>query len=195
MTIFMPSICLDAKQINTINQLKPRFLEAQNATSVDWRALVGIWYRESFSVAPVASPGGQMQFDPALTEEEMQKLLETFSTLSPQDITRVVEQGQNDFPSALVLAACFLKFKTKTPKAGLIMATEDVLHALWCYNGKVGQKPEDSAYVYNGFDKDHFEMTLKGSLPSKNGKRKNIDIKDKRPGAFTVYTQLRCIGA
>lgn len=45
----------------------------------------------------------------------------------------------------------------------------------------------------NGLDEAHKDMVLRGTVPDGKGGRKRIEIVDKRPGAFTVYKQLKAL--
>lgn len=188
--MFTPSITLDKKQIEYINSFKHIFRNVQDKTGVPWQAVAAIWTRESFSVAPPRTPGGPFQFDPPLDIEVIGKLLHRFSTLTAEEIAKLAKKGINDFETAAFCCACWLRLNTKnvlTPKS----SDEDIKDALYGYNGRAYGSSDDSPYVMNGYDATHKDMHLHGSIPDGHGGRKWVNIEDHRPGAFTVYCQLK----
>lgn len=188
--MFQPSISLHKDQIEYLKSFKHVFMQAQDPTDVPWQLLAGIWTRESFSVAPPKTPGGPMQFDPPLSQGSITHLLQSHSKLTIPQMEIYAKKGVNDFATAVLCAACFLKEKMH---GGPIETDMEVMRAAWLYNGIVGADPTHSPYVYNGFDKQHDGMRLVGTIPDGHGGRKKIDIVDHRPGAFTVYTQLKTL--
>jgi hypothetical protein len=185
--MFAPSIKLDKNQLYYIYQFKHVFNKASGLTNVPWQLLAGIWTRESFSVASPKTPGGPMQFDPPLSFSQITSLLHKYTNLTTIDIEKYARKGANDFPIAVICAACFLLEKMNGKP---IRTDADIMTAAWRYNGAVGHNPTNSPYVYNGFDAEHNGMRLIGTIPDGHGGRKKVDIVDHRPGAFTVYTQL-----
>jgi hypothetical protein len=178
---------LNAEHMQYLISVKHVFVNAQTITGVPWQALAGIWYRESFSVSSPHTPGGPMQFDPPLTETQIMRLLLHYTKLDGPVVKAFAMKGSNDFATAVLCAACFLKYKMN----GENMTNDNqVMEAMWRYNGIVGNKPEDSSYVYNGFDEAHTAMSFQGTEPGPNNTRHPIHIIDHRPGAYTVYTQL-----
>lgn len=168
----------------------PVLKRIQAITGVPWQAMAGIWYRESFSVTPPKTPGGPWQFDPVPPRSALNTLLERFATLSYAERMAILDKGVNDFFAGGVLAACFLKTKTRYP----ISPNCDpafIKDALYGYNGRKYGSADRSPYVMNGYDEAHFEMNLRGTIPDGKGGRKWVDIIDRRPGAFTVYRQLK----
>lgn len=183
--MFAPTMKLSKDQIEYIKGVKHIFTKVQDLTGVPWQLLAGIWTRESFSVAPPKTPGGPMQFDPPLSQSEITHLLEVYSITN--QVAEYAKKGGNDFETAVLSAACFLKEKMN----GCSIKTDsEVMMAAWRYNGVVGHDPTHSPYVYNGFDNLHNGMRLVGTIPDGHGGRKKIDRVDHSPGAFTVYKQL-----
>jgi hypothetical protein len=189
--MFEPSIKLTKDQLQFLIGFKHVFTHVQDLTGVPWQLLAGIWTRESFSVASPRTPGGPMQFDPLLSQSEIVSLLARFAKLKMTDITWYAKKGVDDFDTAVLCTACFLLEKMGRP----IMSNDDIMVAAWKYNGVVGKDPTQSPYVYNGYDAGHNGMHLVGTIPDGKGGRKNINIIDHRPGAFTVYTQLVTLNA
>lgn len=188
------SLKLTKDQISKILDNVFVFKMAQRLTGVPWEAVAALWMRESFSVAPPDRVGGQFQFDPPLQRNQMKQLLDRF--VLPGSCTQevkdaIVKCGQSHFQSAAVLAACFLRHKAAhvlTPDAD----DEAIKDAFYGYNGRKYGSVDKSPYVMNGFDAEHMNMRLRGTVPDKRdpSKRVWVDIIDKRPGAFTVYKQL-----
>jgi hypothetical protein len=183
-----------AKVVNA----KPTLEKAANITSVPWQMLAAVWYRESFSVEPPVTPGGPFQFDPEPTKNVGEALLKDFTKLDASEIDFYLKKGVNVFPIAAVFCGCWLRHQCKydlvaelkEPDPGKSIA---IMDAFYGYNGRAwGQHPQSSPYVYNEFDEMHHGMIMRGSIPDRyaaNG-RQWITIIDRRPGAFTVYTQL-----
>lgn len=183
----MVSLKLSEAQLQYLLSVQHIFTNAETITGVPWQALAGIWYRESFSVSSPHTPGGPMQFDPPLTDTQIMRLLLHYTSLDGPTVKAFAKKGSNDFPTAVLCAACFLKYKMNNENMN---NANQIMEAMWRYNGVIGNKPEDSAYVYNGFDEEHKAMSFQGTEPGPNGTRIPIHILDHRPGAFTVYTQL-----
>lgn len=188
--MYVPAIPLTKHQVEYILTLKHKFQEVEAAIGVPWQAVAAIWTRESFSVAPPKTPGGPFQFDPPLNQHQIRGLLKTFSQLSADKIEEFTKKGTNDFETAAYCCACWLRLKCKpvlTPKS----PDADIKDAMYGYNGRAYGSVDNSPYVMNGYDKAHKEMRLIGTIPDGKGGRKKINIVDKRPGAFTVYKQLK----
>ncbi|NJL71184.1 MAG: hypothetical protein HC888_05980 [Candidatus Competibacteraceae bacterium] len=66
---------LTKEQLKKIADNRHVFDSAQAHTGVPWQAVAAIWTRESFSVAPPKRPGGQFQFDPVPTKQQLTSLL------------------------------------------------------------------------------------------------------------------------
>lgn len=189
----MTQLKLTPSQINKIKTVKPILLKAQQLTGVPWQAIAAVWYRESFSIAPPKTPGGPFQFDPIPAVAIIEGLLRTFVPLFPALLVEYAESMVvNDFEKAAVLAACWLRYKSKYPLAK-DHSDRALKDAFYGYNGRAwGPHPESSPYVYNNFDSKHMNMVIRGSIPDPKSKtgRRFISTIDKRPGAFTVYRQL-----
>ncbi|WP_303674760.1 hypothetical protein [Vampirovibrio chlorellavorus] len=183
---------LSESQIERIRQVKHVFEKVERLTGVPWQAVAAVWYRESFSVTPPKTPGGPFQFDPVLQPETICNLLKFFTRLSSAEIEQYASKGINDFETGALCAACWLRLKTKpviTPEA----SDEVIKDALYGYNGRAYGGADKSPYVMNGFDQTHRDMVLRGTIPDGRGGRKWVEIVDKRPGAFTVYKQLKSL--
>lgn len=183
---------LSEAQIERIRQVKHIFEKVERLTGVPWQAVAAVWYRESFSVTPPKTPGGPFQFDPVLQPETIRNLLKFFTRLSSAEIEQYASKGINDFETSALCAACWLRLKTKpviTPEA----SDEVIKDAFYGYNGRAYGSVDKSPYVMNGLDTAHKDMVLRGTLPDGKGGRKRVAFIDKRPGAFTVYKQLRSL--
>lgn len=177
---------LTPQQIEKIISVKTILQQAENLIGVPWQAIAAIWYRESFSIAPPATPGGSFQFDPFPAPKVITALLSEYclGNIEPSEFN-----PYETFKHAVILAACWLrhqcKFNLKEDHSDA--ALKD---AFYGYNGRAwGPYPESSPYVYNNFDLQHTNMPIRGSIPTATG-RKFISTIDRRPGAFTVYRQL-----
>lgn len=185
---------LSKKDLKKIASLKSVFLMAEELTGVPWQAVAAVWYRESFSVTLPKTPGGQFQFDPIPERAVILALFDRFApgyVHFPQLVNWVkYSQATNVFDSGAVLAACWLRSKSKF-NISVNHSDDAIKDAFYGYNGKAwGPHPESSPYVYNEFDAMHHGMTIRGSIPDGHGGRKFISTIDQRPGAFTVYKQL-----
>lgn len=188
---YKPSIPLTKQQLDYIFDFKHVFLKVQDATGVPWEAVAGIWTRESFSVASPRTPGGPFQFDPPLDFEAIAKLLHQYTNLDAATITAMSKKGINDFETAAYCCACWLRKNCK-PVLKPASPDADIRDAIYGYNGRSYGSVFNSPYVMNGFDEQHKDMHLRGTIPIPGSdRRKQIDIIDKRPGAFTVYKMLR----
>lgn len=190
--MFQPAIRLTDRQIDRIRQVKHVFEKAQTLTGVPWQAIAAVWYRESFSVTPPKTPGGPFQFDPVLNPVTQRMLLKRFTQLSDAEIEHYVNKGCNDFEAGAIYAACWLRLKTK-PVITSDVSDDLIKDAFYGYNGRAYGSADRSPYVMNGFDSKHKEMVLRGTIPDGKGGRKLVEIVDKRPGAFTVYKQLKSL--
>ncbi|MBY0451238.1 MAG: hypothetical protein K2X01_11500 [Cyanobacteria bacterium] len=190
--MFQPVLGLTERQIDRIRQVKHVFEKAEKITGVPWEAIAAIWYRESFSITPPKTPGGPFQFDPIPDKPTLLALLLRFTNLKGKDIDQYIQKGVNDFEAGALFAACWLRLKVKpiiTPDA----ADEVIKDAFCGYNGRAYGSADRSPYVMNGFDQERFNMVLRGTIPDGRGGRKRVEIVDKRPGAFTVYKQLKSL--
>lgn len=169
----------------------------ESVTGVDWKILAAIWYREnSLSLTPPTRVGGVWQFDPPLTLKKQKDLLNKFTNLSETE-KNIIIQNSSLFKNGAILAACFLRNKTKyvldvREKGDL---PDDVVgDTFYTYNGKAyGSGWKNSPYVFNNGDEKHMGMLVKGTLPDTNNpsKRIRIEKQDLRPGAFIIYKQLQ----
>ena len=181
---------LNHGQIQRVKQVRPLLEKIEEVTGVPWQAMLGIWYRESFSQAPPKTPGGPWQFDPIPSRGTQKGLLDRFTQLSDSQKHEILEKGVNDFYSGGVLAACFLRTKTR-PVIHPGVADQVIKDAIYGYNGRAYGSADRSPYVMNGYDAQHFPMRLVGTIPDGRGGRISIDKTDQRPGAFTIYRQLK----
>lgn len=181
---------LTSTQLEKIKKQKPIFENVEKHTGVPWEAVAAVWTRESFSVAPPHRPGGQFQFDPVPPKNKLKTMLRRFSDLPESEIIATVAKGVNDFAAAALFCACFMRMKIApviTPDA----SDEVIKEAFWAYNGRAYGGADKSPYVMNGFDSEHMNMIIRGTLPNPHGSgRIKVETVDKRPGAFTVYQQL-----
>jgi len=186
----MPLKGLSDFQIKRIQGVYPILKRIQGYTQVPWQVLAAIWYRESFSVTPPKTPGGPWQFDPVPPLSKLTYYLNKYTTLSPDQKKQYTVKGINDFEAGGVFAACHLQSKVGG-RLSLDAPDELVKDALWGYNGRAYGSADKSPYVMNGFDEAHYPMRLRGTIPDGRGGRKRVDIEDRRPGAFTIYKQLK----
>jgi hypothetical protein len=190
--MFKPFRGLPQACIEHVQDVYPTLRKIQEVTGVPWQAMAAIWYRESFSVAPPKTPGGPFQFDPIPSHGTLQGLLDRFTQLSREEKATLLQAGVNDFYAGGVLAACFLRVKTRNPIFPGC-PDETIQDALYGYNGRKYGSADHSTYVMNGFDQAHYPMNLRGSIPDGKGGRKWVEDKDLRPGAYTVYLQLKVL--
>lgn len=181
---------LNQKQLERIKAVLPALKYAEKATGVPWEAVAAVWTRESFSVAPPKTPGGQMQFDPEPSKKSLMTLLNTYTNLPTSEKEDLVKRGVYDFKAALIFAACWLRHKCK-PVINRHSSDHDIQDAFWGYNGRAYGSADKSPYVMNGYDAEHMDMRVIGSVPDGKGGRKRINNVDGNPGAFVVYKQLR----
>lgn len=186
----MTQLKLLEAQIEHIRHVKPVFENAERLTGVPWEAVAAVWYRESFSVTPPKTPGGPFQFDPVLSSATIRQLLRRFTKLPTQAIEQYATKGVNDFETGALCAACWLRLKVK-PVITPDVSDSVIQEAFYGYNGRAYGSAENSPYVMNGLDEQHLNMRLRGSIPDGKGGRIHISKIDKRPGAFTVYRQLK----
>jgi hypothetical protein len=183
---------LSDAQVERIRQVKHVFDKVETLTGVPWQAVAAVWYRESFSVTPPKTPGGPFQFDPVLEPVTIRNLLKFFTKLSELEIQQYVRKGVNDFETGALCAACWLRLKTR-PVITPNVSDEVIKDAFYGYNGRAYGSADQSPYVMNGFDEKYLNMVLRGTIPDGQGGRKRVELVDKRPGAFTVYKQLKSI--
>ncbi len=179
-------------EILKVKSVYKRLRAIQDLTGVPWQALAGIWFRESLSVSPPATPGGPWQFDPVPSQGTLRGLLSRFTKLSDIEKDKLVHLGVNDFYAGGVFAACFLR--TKTGPVITPSSPESVIKdAIYGYNGRKYGDVDNSPYVVNGLDEAHYPMRLRGTIPDGHGGRTWVATDDTRPGAFTVYKQLKAL--
>jgi len=183
---------LTPSQIRKVQKAYPILKKIQQLTNVPWQAMAAIWYRESFSVSPPKTPGGPWQFDPPPPDQTLYKYLYQFTKTTPEEKEAIIKKGINDFYAGGVLAACHLQKKVD---GNLTLTSPDdlVKQAIYRYNGAAYGSADKSPYVMNNYDREHMDMRLRGTIPDGHGGRKWIDIVDQRPGAFTIYKQLKRI--
>jgi hypothetical protein len=182
-------IVLAKSELDRICKYKSVFQKAEKYTGVPWQAIAAIWWRESGSVTPPKTPGGPLQFDPAPRPSALKALLDKFTTLSEDEKMTLISAGVNDFQAAAVFCACWLRMKV-TGKIAPDAPDDLIKDAFYGYNGRAYGSVEKSPYVMNGFDNDG--LMIKGSVPDGKGGRKQITPhRDKRPGTFVVYKQLK----
>jgi hypothetical protein len=181
---------LNDTQIKKIQSVYLTLRKIQDITGVPWQAMAGIWFRESFSVAPPKEAGGPWQFDPIPATNYQRWLLDRFTKLSEVEKDLIINKGVNDFFAGGVLAACF--FRTKTVPVVSIHSPDEVIKdAIWGYNGKAYGSADNSPYVMNGWDESKWLMEIRGTINGKSIKRPDGTWpKDARPGAFVIYKQL-----
>ena len=186
---------LNAEQLKSFVRVKPILMRAQELTGVPWQAIAAVWYRESFSVTSPATPGGPFQFDPEPPASVLRALLITFCpSLTSAEREGLIAQGVNKFSSAAIFAACWLRRKSG-PNLAKDHSDAAMADAFYGYNGRAfGPNPLNSNYVANELDLSHDDMLIRGSIPDGKGGRRYIRTIDKRPGALTVYKQLKEAG-
>lgn len=188
--MWKPLLGLNEAQIKRVQGVYPTLKQIQGATHVPWQMLAGVWYRESFSVTPPKTPGGPWQFDPIPEEATLKSWLFKYTNLTVEEQEAYLHLGVSDFAHGGMFAACLLQAKVK---GKLLTNSRDdlVKDALWGYNGRAYGSADKSPYVMCGYDAAHYPMRLRGTIPDGKGGRKKIDIEDRRPGAFTIYKQLK----
>lgn len=159
-----------------------RVAEQQN---IPWEVLASIHYREhsnnptnpsngqgpyqleSLHGAIVANGGSTMVAGRRITLNDIQQFI------SATEVT------------AFVLEKVYLRSSlTSTP------SDETVKKAFLYYNAgpASSMQPDDSSYVMNNFDQEHYHMRIRGTV---DHGRVRVDGVDTRDGAFTVYYLLR----
>jgi hypothetical protein len=189
---FKPFKGLLGHEIEKIRSAYPMLRNIQGTTGVPWQAMAAIWRRESFSMAAPKTPGGPWQFDPIPSMGTLRGLLSRFTQLSDGEKDRLLALGVNDFYAGGILAACFLRNKTG-PVISPECADEVIKDAFYGYNGRKYGSADRSPYVMNGFDKAHYPMRLRGTIPDGKGERIWVDREEKNPGAYTIYKQLKAL--
>ena len=189
---FVPLKGLSEVEIRQVQREYPTLRRLQEITAVPWQAMAAIWYRESFSVTPPATPGGPWQFDPEPSLGLQRGLLKRFTMLTSGELEAILAKGVNDFFAGGVLAACFLRTKTG-PVLHPQVADEIIQDAMYGYNGRAYGSADRSPYVMNGYDADHYGMKLVGTIPDGQGGRRSVSTRDRRPGAYTIYRQLKTL--
>lgn len=190
--MFKPYKGLTQEQIDKIRAVYGTLKKIETVTQTPWQAIAGIWFRESFSVKPPKRPGGPFQFDPIPSSGALRGLLDRFTDLPIHEKERLVSYGVNDFYAGGVFAACFFRMKTK-PMVFPGCPDETIKDAMWGYNGraKYHGSADGSPYVMNGYDEDHYPLRIIGTVPDGHGGREHVNRPDEKPGAFTVYKQLK----
>jgi len=185
--MFIPFRGLSPAEVKLVQANYPIYKQIQDITHVPWQALAGVHFRETNLAKTTKVKGGPWQFDPPPTNQTLLDLMGKYTTLTSEQKNNIVKNTINDLFSGGIIAGCWLQNKSN---GRLTLAASDnlVMDALWGYNGRVQRNAEDSSYVYNGFDEAHFPMEVIGTI---NG----IPVKsrDTRPGAYTVYCQLKSL--
>ena len=185
-----PVLGLSQERVAKIKSVYPVLRAAEQATNVPWQAIASIWMRESGSIAPPRHrQGGQMQFDPPLTDARMRDLLTRYSVLDFEKREQVIQSGQESLPSAFILAGCFLQHKAGgkiRPDSPEVLLKE----AFYSYNGRKYGGADRSPYVMNGYDEAHRDMRVRGTVLDRAGNKIWVDNVDKNPGALVMYRQL-----
>lgn len=163
----------------------PILKRVEERTGVPWQMLAAIWLRESSCQKNLTTLGGPFQFDPVPNYNQLRDLLKDYSKVPLSDVEALVYRGVNDFEAAATFAACFIKKKMYPEAIYPGMSDEVAKEALWCYNGKAYGSADRSPYVMNGYDADHRDMKVRGTI---NGKW--VESVDTNPGAFVVYSLL-----
>lgn len=188
---------LTDSQIQTIKKNKSVYVNAEHLTGVPWQAVAAVHFREhSLGTSNPERVGGPFQFDPPLTEIQMRSLLKRFTNIGKKEtIEEYVRKGINTFETAAVFAACWLRHKS-VPVITPTASDESIKDAFWGYNGKAYGSADKSPYVMNMYDSAHMNMVLRGTVPDKKNpsKRVKVETVDKRPGAFTIYKELKRLG-
>src|ERR1700733_8267088 len=190
----IPKSQLCSSELHRISMERSVFLQSETLVLVPWRALAAIWYRESFALNGIATPGGPFQFDPRPTADQLKEMLHRYAkNLTATQIDGFVSEGIDQFSSACLFAACHLRDVARYDLA-VDQSDEAIKDAFYGYNGRgYGPSPDDSPYVMNNFDSAHLNMRIIGKEPDGHGGRIRVDTIDLRPGAFTVYKQLSLI--
>jgi len=177
---------LSNKEVQRAFGLKPVYFKAQSLTGVPWQLLAAIHYRERSQSTTASNP---YQFDKVLTDTSSTRrrfLYSKYSTLTQTQTNEYIAAGINSFEAATVLAACFVKDKRANLHYPSDFTDETIKLLLWAYNGRAYGGPDRSPYVMNGYDENHRDMIIQGTV---DGKPIPPTI-DRRPGAFVVYRQL-----
>jgi hypothetical protein len=166
-----------------VKAVKVDLLIAESITKIHWQAIAAVWFRES-SWQNIRNP---FQFDPIPSWKFICSLVEEY--IEPVYLSEIKPMWLHDFPSAAIIAGCWLRHKCRyiiPPTNPDILDETIYADAFYGYNGRAfGADPLNSPYVANMLDSLHMDMHFRGTV---NGKW--IDIIDKRPGALTVYRQL-----
>lgn len=181
---------LSPDQVKHIQKQYKIFLKVERVTGVPWQAVASLWYRESFSVAPPSRPGGQFQFDPPHPPpDRIHDLLSKYTKLNYHERQLCVERGVEHFPTAALLAACHLRDHCHQVLS-LESSDEDIKDAFYGYNGRKYGSADHSPYVMNGYDEQHLDMRVRGTVREPDGSNKWVDVIDSNMGAFCVYKHL-----
>lgn len=175
---------LNEKELRTVFDQRAVYFKAQSLTGIPWEMLAALHFRER-SLARASNP---MQFDPRPDATTRRHLYSKFSTLSQIDTNMFVSTGVDNFQCAVVLAACFLKHKREMHHIKPDYSDDEVVKELfWSYNGRAYGGYDRSPYVMNGYDKQHENMVIKGTIDGVPIEPKA----DPRPGAYTVFKQIQ----
>lgn len=166
-------------------------------TNVPPHFLAALHYRESSFRSTSPGPGGPMQFDPPLSDTSMKHLLKTYTNLEKSTIEKFIQKGQDNLFVALVLSGCFVQQKLKYQNLPPLTKTDTseknqsiLMKGFELYNGTAYGSPWNSPYVVNLLSPEKKAMRIVGTYIDPNGKRKKVDVVDKRPGAYTVFRWL-----
>jgi hypothetical protein len=188
---------LTDKQVTLLKKNKHVYLNAQVLTGVPFQAIMAVHFREnSLNPANPSRIGGPFQFDPPLNESQMRSLLKRFTNIGKKtEIDRLINLGMNNFESAAIFAACWMRHKSK-PVLNPHSPDADIKDAFWGYNGRSYGSADKSPYVMNMYDANHVNMRIRGTVPDENNPNIRIQINkvDGRPGAFTIYKEIKSLG-
>lgn len=192
---FKPYVGLSEDQLEKIvKNIRPYTERIEKITGVPKEAMEAINYRENSSrLTNPSTPGGPWQFDPIPSPDKVDYLLQRFTSLTKKERNEIIVKGVNDFFAGGVIAACFLRTKTG-PVIHPQVEDDVIMDALYGYNGRAYGDATNSPYVYNGYDKEHYRLRVRGSVPDGKGGRRIVNNPDTRPGAFVVYKQLKTAG-
>lgn len=184
---FKPIIKLTKPQIKRVQAQYPVFKKMQEIAKLPWQVLAAIWMRETGRTDYPISKGGCYQFDPfpnVYLQDHFLSFIGIYRYIG-QDTERIYT-----FDYQTKLAASFVIYKAKQHgiQTNIDMLDDIVKKLFWYYNGASYGSPDKSHYVMNGFDENHNNMRVKGTI---NGEP--VDTTDTNPGAFVIYTQLKLL--
>lgn len=169
------------------------YKQAEKITGVPWEMIAAVHFRETnncVNYASINTPGGFYQNDPVPGKGEMLYAFRRFTIWNEESIGFAMRVGLEDFAVASVYCGCMLRMKTEE-LLDRFSSSAVIKDSLWGYNGRAFGSADNASYVMNGFDAKHRDMKILGSIPDGHGGRTHINAVDKRPGAFTVFWQLK----